>query len=378
MTPGEEARVVRASEAGRAAAAAAKRGATSFTSRVKYSSHDDLEATRPQPSLEAARHRAVAALASKFEAAAGHVLGGRWWSHYESWLFSRRAAGATAAAKAGKGKRLSGAGAFVDAPAAAAPDPVVPDPTLARTDPELMRKLVAAGLSDFEARGVCMDIGRAAAKAAAQAQHEGGGGGGGAAGNNKHVKLTRFEIGGKGGADYSGSADERGEGAGGRAAAGGASKAQLTCGKVKLEINATHLEKLRALHRRYADTAGGGGGGGGKHRDGDTARMFKDSVFCLLARYSALQGAHYKAGAMQAALPPQCFDALRAEFDVCLELCASPFNCHFRRYCSAFLDTDAAFGSLGDCFQFHPVEGSFEGKTLHAKYSTTKPLTLKP
>ena len=43
-----------------------------------------------------------------------------------------------------------------------------------------------------------------------------------------------------------------------------------------------------------------------------------------------------------------------------MELCASPLNAHFQRYCSAFLDTDAGFGSLGDCFQFDPEEGSFE------------------
>jgi phosphorylated CTD-interacting factor 1 len=203
-----------------------------------------------------------------------------------------------------------------------------------------------------------MEVGRAAAKAAAQALHEGGGGGGGG-GANKHVKLITFEVGGKGSGDYGGGGGGGGDEAGGggkAAAAGGAMKAQLTCGKVKMEINSAHLEKLRALHRKY----GSDGGGGGRQREGDVERRFKDSVFCLLARYSAMQGAHYKAGAMQAAIPSQCFAALRDEFDVSLELCASPFNCHFRRYCSAFLDTDGAFGSLGDCFQFHPTEGSFE------------------
>ena len=44
----------------------------------------------------------MSGLAAQFEAAAGHLLGGRWWSHYESWLYSRRAAGARAAAKPGK------------------------------------------------------------------------------------------------------------------------------------------------------------------------------------------------------------------------------------------------------------------------------------
>ena len=43
-----------------------------------------------------------------------------------------------------------------------------------------------------------------------------------------------------------------------------------------------------------------------------------------------------------------------------MELCASPLNCHWRRYCSSYLDVDAPFGSLGDLFKFNPTRGSFE------------------
>jgi phosphorylated CTD-interacting factor 1 len=35
---------------------------------------------------------------------------------------------------------------------------------------------------------------------------------------------------------------------------------------------------------------------------------------------------------------------------------ASPLNCRWLRYCSAFPDTDAPFGSLGSFFGFRPNE----------------------
>ncbi|CAM9219071.1 unnamed protein product, partial [Phaeothamnion confervicola] len=46
--------------------------------------------------------------------------------------------------------------------------------------------------------------------------------------------------------------------------------------------------------------------------------------------------------------------------DVIMECFASPFNCRWERYCSAFPDTDTAFGSLGSFFEFRPAAGSFE------------------
>jgi len=50
-----------------------------------------------------------------------------------------------------------------------------------------------------------------------------------------------------------GTAGGGGEGGGG----GGALKAKLTCGKISMEVNNTHLNKLRALHRRYGGAATG-------------------------------------------------------------------------------------------------------------------------
>lgn len=63
---------------------------------------------------------------------------------------------------------------------------------------------------------------------------------------------------------------------------------------------------------------------------------------------------------MHAAAPPKLFAYLRDHLGVTQEGFASPFNCYFRHYCSAFQDTDAPFGSLGSFFDFCPTRGSYE------------------
>lgn len=62
----------------------------------------------------------------------------------------------------------------------------------------------------------------------------------------------------------------------------------------------------------------------------------------------------------QAAVTERGFDAMRTNLGVQFECFASPLNCHFAWHCSAFPDTDNAFGSLGSFFDFHPTTGSFE------------------
>lgn len=47
-------------------------------------------------------------------------------------------------------------------------------------------------------------------------------------------------------------------------------------------------------------------------------------------------------------------------FGVNMECFASPMNCFFPQYCSAFADTDVYFGSCGSFFDFHPTSGSFQ------------------
>ena len=111
--------------------------------------------------------------------------------------------------------------------------------------------------------------------------------------------------------------------------------------KPYLRINATHYAKLRSLYRRA----------GGR----DDEQSFRACVYCVLARYQALGGAGY-----QAAVTGQAFDFLRAQLGVQAECFASPLNCRFARFCSAFADVDAAFGSLGSFFAFSPKRGSFE------------------
>jgi phosphorylated CTD-interacting factor 1 len=127
-------------------------------------------------------------------------------------------------------------------------------------------------------------------------------------------------------------------------------KVTLTHGKTRLEVNVETLNKLRALHGRLAFP---------KSARGDERRFLNDA-FCVLARYAAAQGAHHKAGTMQASAPGAVFDVLKKTFGVEAELCASPVNCRFRNFGSAFLDVDRHFGSFGSVFAFKPKRGSFQ------------------
>jgi hypothetical protein len=83
------------------------------------------------------------------------------------------------------------------------------------------------------------------------------------------------------------------------------------------------------------------------------------AIYCCLSRYEALSGAGY-----QCAVPGVAFDAAaRCGLGTTVECFASPLNCRYRRYCSAFPDIEIAFGSLGSFFDdaaFNPNEGSFE------------------
>ena len=86
---------------------------------------------------------------------------------------------------------------------------------------------------------------------------------------------------------------------------------------------------------------------------------FSNSLFCCLARYEALQGKGY-----QCAVPGIAFDAAaeKCGLGTTIECFASPLNCRYTTYCSAFPDIEHSFGSLGSFFDdaFFPLEGSFE------------------
>eukprot|EP00927_Polykrikos_kofoidii_P040596 TRINITY_DN34664_c0_g1_i1.p1 TRINITY_DN34664_c0_g1~~TRINITY_DN34664_c0_g1_i1.p1 ORF type:complete len:569 (-),score=94.52 TRINITY_DN34664_c0_g1_i1:79-1785(-) len=102
-----------------------------------------------------------------------------------------------------------------------------------------------------------------------------------------------------------------------------------------LKLNIAHYEKLKTL---YLD---------GKPSEVDEhSEGFRTSLYLVLQRYHSLLG-----HGMQCACSEHVFDALKNSLKVVFECFASPLNCRFPRYCSAFEDTDMAFGSLGSFFR---------------------------
>jgi hypothetical protein len=152
---------------------------------------------------------------------------------------------------------------------------------------------------------------------------------------------------------------------------------ELTFQDVVLKINYPHYVKLQELYlqanpsgRKLTKKKKKGKRSSQQHQGefgGSTIRipfLFKDShawsefhqaLFVLLLRYKSIQGPGF-----QAALGAACFDTLLDGLSCAMECFASPLNCRYRRFCSAFPDTDAAFGSYGSFFDFYPHEGSFE------------------
>ncbi|XP_065840997.1 mRNA (2'-O-methyladenosine-N(6)-)-methyltransferase-like isoform X2 [Oscarella lobularis] len=122
----------------------------------------------------------------------------------------------------------------------------------------------------------------------------------------------------------------------------------LAYGNISHLIHQLYFDKLEMLYRIHCS-------------EDEDLMEFDTRVWCLLTRYKCLFGIHPLEGAsFQCSLPVAVFKMLQAQFDVTMELCASPFNCYFRQYCSAFADTDGYFGSRGPFFQFYPVGGSFQ------------------
>ncbi|TMW60419.1 hypothetical protein Poli38472_000461 [Pythium oligandrum] len=120
----------------------------------------------------------------------------------------------------------------------------------------------------------------------------------------------------------------------------------LTYGQTSVKVGLQHYEKLRLLYKRRNQV---------ELTKPQDQRAFEAAVFSLLLRYDTLDG-----GGFQAALNEECFDTLLRHFDCKMECFASPLNSRYSRFCSAFLDTDAAFGSVGSFFDFTPRTGCFE------------------
>ena len=120
--------------------------------------------------------------------------------------------------------------------------------------------------------------------------------------------------------------------------------------KPYMSVSKAHMGKLRALYCRHSL------GGTPLPPEGTPEHgAFIAATFSLLARYDALGGAGY-----QAALNETAFDVLKKRLGVGCEAFASPLNCRYGRFCSAFPDVDKPFGSLGSFFDFKPTRGSFE------------------
>ncbi|KAF2351293.1 WW domain [Trinorchestia longiramus] len=115
-----------------------------------------------------------------------------------------------------------------------------------------------------------------------------------------------------------------------------------------LRINTMYFQKLEHLYRYNCF-------------DDRKFELFIPRVWCLLKRYQTFLGSNPNEGyGTQAGLPVTVMECLNKQFGVTFECFASPLNCYFKQYCSAFPDTDSHFGSRGPILDFKPVCGSFE------------------
>jgi phosphorylated CTD-interacting factor 1 len=105
-----------------------------------------------------------------------------------------------------------------------------------------------------------------------------------------------------------------------------------------LKLNHEHYEKLSVLWKLT------------RQKEDDTE--FHDDLYSLLARYYSIQGPGF-----QAACPEAVFDVLQSGLGVHHECFASPLNCFYGSYCSAFQDVDGPFGTSGSFWEFSPLGG---------------------
>eukprot|EP00798_Chlamydomonas_sp_ICE-L_P028704 gene28704-31869_t len=130
----------------------------------------------------------------------------------------------------------------------------------------------------------------------------------------------------------------------------------LQCGGVVVKLTHEAWEKLQALHSHFSPAAAGKSKEAGQPQAELKLRSeMEQRTFALLLRYKTMQGAGF-----QAAAGPAVFELLRKRLDVEFEAFASPLNCYFGNYCSAFPDVDGPFGSRGSFFGFSPSKGSFQ------------------
>ncbi|XP_056641507.1 mRNA (2'-O-methyladenosine-N(6)-)-methyltransferase [Diorhabda carinulata] len=121
-----------------------------------------------------------------------------------------------------------------------------------------------------------------------------------------------------------------------------------------LAINSSHLNKLEHLYRHSCF-------------DDRKFDLFIPRVWVVLKRYATFLGvnpspntANSDVQDAQQSLPVTVFECLNRAFGVTFECFASPLNCYFKQYCSAFADCDSYFGSRGSFLKLKAVSGSFE------------------
>ncbi|KAJ8384812.1 hypothetical protein AAFF_G00197990 [Aldrovandia affinis] len=115
-----------------------------------------------------------------------------------------------------------------------------------------------------------------------------------------------------------------------------------------VKINRNYFNKLELLYRFSCI-------------DDSRFEKFLSRVWCLIKRYQVMFGSGINEGmGLQGALPVPVFEALHKQFGVSFECFASPLNCYFKQFCSAFPDIDGFFGSRGPFLNFCPASGSFE------------------
>eukprot|EP01029_Cantina_marsupialis_P026633 TRINITY_DN7208_c0_g1_i3.p1 TRINITY_DN7208_c0_g1~~TRINITY_DN7208_c0_g1_i3.p1 ORF type:complete len:587 (-),score=194.33 TRINITY_DN7208_c0_g1_i3:810-2570(-) len=88
------------------------------------------------------------------------------------------------------------------------------------------------------------------------------------------------------------------------------------------------------------------------------SQHFPRVLYALLCRYEIILSGG--AGNAQAAAPEKVFEIMHKHMKCAHEGFASPFNCFFHSFNSAFYDIDRFFGSQGSFFDFLPSTGSFE------------------
>eukprot|EP00933_Yihiella_yeosuensis_P004241 TRINITY_DN108617_c0_g1_i1.p1 TRINITY_DN108617_c0_g1~~TRINITY_DN108617_c0_g1_i1.p1 ORF type:complete len:558 (+),score=99.78 TRINITY_DN108617_c0_g1_i1:131-1804(+) len=150
-------------------------------------------------------------------------------------------------------------------------------------------------------------------------------------------------------------------------ASSGPPPAVLKCGDDTIPVSGMHARKLRRLyevHNPLPDS------NDPEHKEKLAAweSLFRRRLYLMLRRYITFIGLDpseegSRGGNMHAAAPESVFAWLRAELGVRRELFASPLNCYFSQFYSAFPDTDAPFGSQGSFFDTADEalpEGSYE------------------